>query len=238
MRFNENPVTEVRSASPASSVSGSSLAPSPDLSTPSPLPYVKFTLPTNSQSLSSYPSQPPPYVYNPSPIPQGSPLPFIPPAPLSSSVLLHPALVAPSLQYDVRFPPSQSSPHLPPAILATPATSPPLPSLELRVGDLPWMFNASPDASLSPGNTYVSVQDVLLTIYYHFRTAVKEAEYEVLGKPRKVEVYQEFERRVGKDPAKRGKGLRRVDFLNGRFRVQGLVRDSKDKDSVWEVIVH
>jgi len=94
---------------------------------------------------------------------------------------------------------SQSNPHLSPAILATPATSPPLPALELHVGGLPWMFNASLDAGLSPGNTNVTVQGVLLAIYYHLRTAVTSAEYEVLSKSRKAEIFRVFERRVGTD---------------------------------------
>ena len=80
------------------------------------------------------------------------------------------------------------------------------------MSDLPWLFNASPDADLSPGNTKVIVQEVLLPINYHIRTAVKNAEYGVLSKPRKTENFREFERRVGTDSAQRGKTLRRVDL--------------------------
>ena len=86
------------------------------------------------------------------------------------------------------------------------------------------MFNASPDAGLSPGNTNVTVQNVLLTIHHHIRITVKSTEYEVLLKSRKMEIFLEFERRVGTDSAQRGKGLRRVD-LNGRLCAKGLVRD-------------
>jgi len=67
--------------------------------------------------------------------------------------------------------------------------------------------------------------------------AVKSAEYEAMSRSRKAEIFREFERRVGSDPVQQGKGLRRVDFLNGRFRVQGLDR-RRSRDSVWEVIVH
>jgi len=150
-------------------------------------------------------------------------------------VFLHPALATPDLQYDVRYPPSKDNPHLSPVILATPASNPPQPSLGLRVGNLPWMFNVFPDAGHSPGEAYVTVHDVLLAIHYHLRTAVKGAEYEVMSKSRKGEIFREFERRVGTDPAQRGKGLRRVDFLNGRVRAQGLVRAISD--SVWDVVV-
>ena len=105
------------------------------------------------------------------------------------------------------------------------------------MGDLPWRFNASPDADLLPGNTNVTVQDILLSIYYYLRTVVKSAEYEVLSKSKKAEIFRQFERRVGTDPAQRGKGLLRADFLDGRFRAQGLVRNHSE-DSIWEIIVH
>ena len=139
----------------------------------------------------------------------------------------------------MRFLPTQSNPHLSPAILAQPASSPPLPNLGLRVGGLPWLFNVTLDACLSPGKAYVTVQDVLLAIHYHIRTAVKSAEYEAMSKSRKAEIFREFERRVGSDPVQRGKGLRSpaIDFLNGRHRSQGLVR-AHSKDSVWDVVIH
>jgi hypothetical protein len=104
------------------------------------------------------------------------------------------------------------------------------------VADLPWTFNVFPDAGLSPGKAYVTVHDVLLSIYYHLRTAVKGTEYEAMGESRKSEIFREFERRVGADPVQRGKGLRRVDFLNGRVRAQGLVR-AMSKDNIWVVLV-
>jgi len=160
-------------------------------------------------------------------------------ASLRPVVDLHPALIAPNLQYDVRFLPTQSSPHLSPAILATPASNPPLSTLGLCVGDLPWLFNVTADAGLSSGKleAYVTVQDVLLTVHYHLRRAVKGAEYDIMSKSRKAEIFREFERRVNTDPAQRGKGLRRVDFLNGRFSAEGITR-GHSRDSVWEVIVY
>jgi hypothetical protein len=98
------------------------------------------------------------------------------------------------------------------------------------------VFTVWPDSGLSPGNPVVTVQDVLLAIYFHLRTAVKGTEYEAMNKSKKVEIFGAFERRVGTDPVQRGKGLRRVDFLGGRFRAQGLVR-AQSKDSVWDVVI-
>jgi hypothetical protein len=98
------------------------------------------------------------------------------------------------------------------------------------------VFTVWPDPRLSPGNAVVTVQDVLLAIYTHLRTVVKGTEYEAMGKSRKAEIFGAFERRVGTDPVQRGKGLRRVDFLGGRFCAQGLVR-AQSKDSVWDVVI-
>jgi hypothetical protein len=50
------------------------------------------------------------------------------------------------------------------------------------VGDLLWLFNVLPNVGLSPGNAYVTVQDVLLAIHHHLRTAVKSAEYGIMNK--------------------------------------------------------
>jgi hypothetical protein len=149
---------------------------------------------------------------------------------------INPALAAPSLLYDVRHNISHSNPHLSREVLAQPASSPPQPSLALRVGNLPWLFTVWPEATRSPGNAVVTVQDVLLAIYFHLRTAVKGSEYEAMDRSRKTEIFRAFERRVGTDPIQRGKGLRRVDFLGGRFRAQGLVR-AQSKDSVWDVVI-
>jgi len=82
----------------------------------------------------------------------------------------------------------------------------------------------------------VTVQDVLICLYYHLRTQVKADEYNAMGKSRKTEICQSFERRVGSDPAQRGKGLRRVDFLGGYVIAQGLAR-AQSKDEVWDVVI-
>jgi hypothetical protein len=237
-RFNDNPVSEVRSfSSPASSTS--SLAPSPGPSTPPPLPDVAFSSPAHSPSnapISSFPSPPHPRVYTPSPIPQAYALPYIPPHPLTPRVYLHTALAAPGLQYDMRYQPNHSNLRLSPAVLAEPASSPPLRSLSIRVAGLPWLCTVRPDPKMSPGNAVVTVQDVLVCLYFHLRTQAKAEEYNAMGKDRKTDIFRTFERRVGHDPVQRGKGLRRVDFLVGHIIAQGLVR-AQSKDDVWDVVV-
>jgi hypothetical protein len=59
----------------------------------------------------------------------------------------------------------------------------------------------------------------LLAIYFHLRTAVKGDVCDAMNKAKKVEIFQAFERRVGADPARGGKGLR----TNDRFQL--VVRD-------------
>ena len=108
--------------------------------------------------------------------------------------------------------------------------------MPIRVAGLPWNCTVRPDPSLSPGSAVVTVQDVLVCLYFHLRTAVKADEYNAMGKARKAEIAQTFDRRVGHDPAQRGKGLRRVDFLGGYIIAQGLVR-AQLKDEVWDVVV-
>ncbi len=106
---------------------------------------------------------------------------------------IYPALAGSSPLYDMRSYSSQSNPRLSPAVLATPASSPPLRSPELRVGDLPWLFDVWPDAGHPPGNAAVTVQDVLLAIYFHLRMAAMAAkgdEYEAMSKFRKVEIFR------------------------------------------------
>jgi len=219
--------------------STSSLAPSPGPSTPlSPYLTPHHCVYTASPTAQAYA---PPYI-PPPPSPPSSPPSSLPPSPppsppLTPGVHLHSAIIAPNLQYDVRFLPTLFNPHLLPAILAQPTSAPPLPNLRLHVGDLPWLLDVTPDSGLSPGKAYVTVQDVLLAIHRHLRLAVRSAEYEAMSRSRKGEIFRQFERRVGSDPAQRARGLRRVDFLNGLFRAQGLVR-AHSNDDVWEVVIH
>ena len=109
-------------------------------------------------------------------------------------------------------------------------------SLHIRVDGLPWNCTVRPDPKLSPGNAVVTVQDVLVCLYFHLQTAATAGEYNAMAKWRKTEISERYERRIGHDPVQRGKGLRRVDFVRGHFIAQGLVR-AQSKDDVWDVVV-
>jgi len=135
----------------------------------------------------------------------------------------------------MRHQPSQTNPYLLRVVVSQPASDPPLPSLTVRVGDIPWMFTVYPNPSVSPENPVVIIHDVVFAIYLHLRTTVKTEEYDCMSGPKKAEVLEQFERRVGADPVQRRKGIRRIDFVNGRFRAKGLVRDPLD-DNLWNVV--
>jgi len=149
---------------------------------------------------------------------------------------IHPALAAPNLLYDVRYHPSQFNTRLSPAVLAKPASSRPLPSLELRVDGLPWSLTVWPQSGSPSGSGFVTIQDVLLAIYFYFGKKVMGSEYEAESQSRKAGIEREFRQRTSTDRIQYGKGMRRVDFLGGRFRVQGLVR-AQYNDSIWDVVI-
>jgi hypothetical protein len=245
VRFDDDPNMDIPVLSPAPSDSYISLL--------SPVPLTNLPLPA---PIFSFPSAPAPRprlpVRMPSPLPQAhaAALPYIPGPPAASlahRVYLNPVLTSPNLQYDMCHHPNQSNLRLSPAVLAEPASRPPLPSLPIRIASLPWDYIVRPDpttSKLSHGNTVVTVQDVLVALYSYLRKAVDPNEYNAMGKDRKAEIFQSFERRVRHTPDQRGKGLRRVDFLDARDRTtpglvaQGLVRAQLQNNVwVWNVVI-
>ena len=171
------------------------------------------------------------------PIPQAYTFPYSPPPPRTSHVCLHTMLAVPSLQYDMRYHPNHPNLRLPAAVRAESAFAPPLASLSIRVYGLPWSCTVRPYPLLAPRGAGVTVQDVLVCLYFHLRKAVKADEYNAIDKARQEQIARTFYRRVGDDPVQRGKGLRRVDFLGDRIIAQGLVR-AQSKGEFWDVVVH
>jgi hypothetical protein len=159
--------------------------------------------------------------------------------PESESPRLHPQLVAPSLQWDVRCHYSQITSQLSPTVLTEPASHPPLPSMIIRVGGLPWRAIVLPDPRLK--KTIVTVKDVLAAIYANLRTPVDPTEYDPRSKDAWVyamytqaAITQAVQRRVGSNLVQ-PLGLLRIDHLRGRFYVQGL---ASREDDVWDVLVY
>ncbi|KAN0136711.1 hypothetical protein V8E53_005481 [Lactarius tabidus] len=167
------------------------------------------------------------------------PKPPLPPLTPRASVYLEYERHAPRLKYDVRFHPKKPNLRLSQAILALPATRPPLPFLPICVQNLPWdYFIVRPDPRVSREKAVVTIQDVLFALYSYLRKEVNADEYNAMTMVSRAVISRTFERRIRYDPDQRGKGLRRVDFLGRQVQAQGLVRAQLQNDVwVWEVVL-
>ncbi|TFK16333.1 hypothetical protein FA15DRAFT_761450 [Coprinopsis marcescibilis] len=144
-------------------------------------------------------------------------------------------LSQPEINYDISLP--TMAHNLDFLKLAQSATSPPLHQLTIVCPEfLPWhiVVNAPPGA-------FVSVRDVLDTIYRELRHPVTRAEYESLGSLKRAVDAAYFARisRIA-DPHHRDlearKGVKRIDLLMGRTRFSGLSLSMQHPD-VWELHV-
>ncbi|KAI0252570.1 hypothetical protein BJV78DRAFT_1201642 [Lactifluus subvellereus] len=155
------------------------------------------------------------------------------------SAFIHPRLAASNLQYDVRYHHSKINLRLSPTTLTEPASCPPLPSLMLCIGGLPWLFVVRPGSHTASVIPFVTVQDVLNAIYANLHTVVKPDECKAMSRYSDAAIANAFSRRVGADLVQLASGLLRIDFLSGRFRAQGLVPAQwREKDDVWDVLVY
>ncbi|THU86052.1 hypothetical protein K435DRAFT_783020, partial [Dendrothele bispora CBS 962.96] len=145
--------------------------------------------------------------------------------------------------FDVRFSPgaittsssayaSHSSPygHISSRILSEPAITPPVSSLNLSVPHMSphWRIIVTP-----ANGVFVTLSDVFAAIYYTLRTPVTESEYRAIRNPddlkRVNKAYVERYRKVGERARDRYvgekekmNGVRRVDFLAGQTRFEGI----------------
>lgn len=218
---------------------------SPEPSTPSPS-YSSSSLPSSSGPLTPPESEKSysPYKYKALPQTSESWRIGFSPEPVRINPVLgleHPLLV----NYDLsNLPDSITTPRhhpLTPRVLSEPATSPGLPSLTLVSGSLPWTLTIHP-SSPKP-DAFVTVADVLFTLYRILRLNVTPAEYGTLpsreARRRVNASYEHRHQRIGdereRDEEKR-KGVKRVDFLMGRNRFLGLSCIKRGPD-VWELNV-
>lgn len=191
--------------------------------------------------------------------------------PPTAHVRLHSALAyAPSyrpvLDWDITTPPSTAT-HNPltspvqggmRTILSAPATNPPLPYLELVLDCLPYKISVRPGTVVSvpspymaPGaplmradNGYVTVGDVLNSIYTTLRLAVSRAELAVVPANKAAKLAAAYERRVSRirDARERHleaeKGVKRVDWViaEGNTRFFGL-RGTRKGVETWGLML-
>lgn len=143
------------------------------------------------------------------------------------------------INFDLSLHWSQIEGQVPAHELNEPATSPPLHSLVIICSLVPWEFPVGPRV---PG-THVSVLDVLYCLFRHLRLAVSREEYDTqaAGMTR-VAVDSAYHARCARvrDPqmraAEEAKGIKRVDFLQGRNIFKGL-SGTLTSAHIWELNV-
>ncbi|KAI5828004.1 hypothetical protein K523DRAFT_308126 [Schizophyllum commune Tattone D] len=155
---------------------------------------------------------------------------------------IHPILARdkqlPPLRFDLRRRPRHITDahrhHLPSALLAEPATNPPIAALTVASSRLPWAFRIEgATRSERYDAAYVSVRDVLDGLYAAMRAPVGEREYKAYADRRGVRHAFAERCRVSSRPAEeKAQGLRRVDLLTTRIWFAGLERG---EGGVWNL---
>ncbi|KAJ7442593.1 hypothetical protein B0H11DRAFT_1658476, partial [Mycena galericulata] len=109
-------------------------------------------------------------------------------------------------------------------VMLEPAVSPPQVSLSIGTPHLPWSITVP-----AYNRRYVSVSDVLATLYRALRTNVTAAEFNALGTQKRMRrVTAAYEHRYMRLEGHHGyteekvQGVKRVDFLTGFTRFRGL----------------
>lgn len=200
---------------PSPTLSSSPLS-SPGLETPSSSPIDPLFSPTSSHYLPCIPLplQADPLVDGFLTIHQILALPLTGTLPFKFDVTRDPAR---TLEFD-------SSSILTPAVLAEPATTPPLDVMVLNCEDFPWQFVIRPQNS----KEFVTVSDVLSGIYASLRIPVNYGDFYGLSEEKQSMITQTFFHRYdrhGETEAKekeKAKGVKRADFLVGRNAFAGL----------------
>jgi hypothetical protein len=155
------------------------------------------------------------------------------------SLLAFTPFTPPNVQYDLSHPLHTINSQFTPSFL-NPATYPPLPALTVFCRHIAWPIAVSP----SQPTGYVSVIDVLTSVYTSLRLAVRRAEYDTLpsGDMRqKVDDAYFVRCRLLADEDERKlealKGVKRVDFLVGKTRFLGLSGPVEGVPHIWELNV-
>ncbi|KAF8959348.1 hypothetical protein BDZ97DRAFT_1400172 [Flammula alnicola] len=145
----------------------------------------------------------------------------------------------PAFHYDLSRPPTNAD--YPAHAFSEPATSPPMPSLTITSPFL--KFNIEVTPSSPTHGAYVTVTDVLLTLYRELRLAIHPIEYAELSDGEiKQGVDAAYYVRCGRirDPDERAreekKGIKKIDLLMGNTRFMGLSGTLSGPD-VWELNV-
>ena len=118
--------------------------------------------------------------------------------------------------------------HLTDAMVCEPATYPPLPSLAIMCDHLPWTITVAPTPHALWAAPYVTVWDVLHTLYRTLRLGVTDYELDALEPALRERVHKAFVARYRRRAhprdreAEKAKYVKRVDFLCDRTNFLGL----------------
>ncbi|KAI0760717.1 hypothetical protein C8Q74DRAFT_1221279 [Fomes fomentarius] len=143
-------------------------------------------------------------------------------------VQIHPVLARTIVCASSTPPPPSHPPRLTDALVAEPATQPALPSLAIICDHLPWTITVTPTPNASWSAPYVTLGDVLHTLYRTLRFAATEPELNFLElslQDRVRDAYVRRYRRVEHSrerEAEKAKGIKRVDFLRDYRSFLGL----------------
>ncbi|KAJ7495569.1 hypothetical protein FB451DRAFT_367403 [Mycena latifolia] len=145
----------------------------------------------------------------------------------------------PLLSYDLSLPPSSISTHaigVSSAGLSEPAVYPPQPAISLATPYLPWVIGVVPS-----NGTYITVSDVLSSVYHALRANVTPAEFNTLGTQKLMRrasaaYTQRCERLRGHRgyTEEKSQGVKRVDFLMGHTKFQGI-SPGIGAPAVWQI---
>ncbi|KAJ7586314.1 hypothetical protein C8J56DRAFT_944357 [Mycena floridula] len=141
-------------------------------------------------------------------------------------------LMSKHLKYDLSLPCSVLTELYPTNSLLEPATSPPVPSLLISSTYLQWPIIAHSNTNKS----YVTVWDVVSSLFYTLTPAVSRTEYQALPEDVRRRVDAAYFARVRGKAGEEKKGVKRVDFLQGRTRFRGL-SGTRGRPNVWELNV-
>ncbi|KAJ7467643.1 hypothetical protein FB451DRAFT_1483044 [Mycena latifolia] len=207
---------------------------------PPPPPLMS---PSSSSFTSSFgPSTPPPLQY--AGLPGATPLFLLAPytGPSARTGRAHNLIAqssTPLLSYDMSLHPSSISTHymgVSSAGLAEPAIYPPQTVISLATSYLPWAIGV-----VASNGKYVTVSDVLSSVYHALRTNVTLAEFNSLDTQklmgRAAAAYtKRYERLRGHRGFSKEKmqGVKRIDFLMGHTKFQGI-SPGVGAPGVWKI---
>jgi hypothetical protein len=176
------------------------------------------------------PRTPPPIIHARSPY---CCIPLPPQIDTNTAVSINPVLeftLKPPINFDLSLPPSYITiPHCHERCLFEPATHPKLPSLTVISPLLPWPIIIH---TLSINPAFVTVADVLGTIYGAVHIRVTEAEFEYLAPYPAVQTQSGgYGDRGCRTPGVYRRDMQRLDFLGGKNNFLGLSKSSMGWDT-------